>query len=393
MTLNTSAETNRESADSITIQFIHEAPTPHNNYLLDTIARFPNVSLFRHYLLLPTRVPGRPWKSMGNGEMQTDRIQSGYSRYFSWGLIKLALFDRKSVFFVIGWESPSVALVLLILGLRRRPLLMWDDGPSAESVRLIKQLWRPKQAIKKLLIGLINRTPGTYFHTGNAKIPGILELGIQASKLENLPFFVRPGTKSHTLRDAHQCAHPRTLILAGGRLTYQKGYDVLVSALGRVKKNGVADWKAVIIGSGSEKGRLIELSKSLALDDYIDFVDWAEPELFATYIHSCDIFVAPARHDHFPTTVIAAMQAGVAVVATDQVGSAVEFIESGRNGIITPSNQPEALASVLAQLIQDYNERTEFGIAGRTTIQTWPVERGAQLIIDAAWKALKACAA
>lgn len=391
MAPNISANANRALSESITIHFIHEAPTPHNNYLLDTIARLPNVILFRHFLLSPDRVPGRPWKSMGAGEAQSDRIQSGYGKYFDWRLLKLALFDRKSVFFVIGWESLSLALVLLVLGLRGRPLIMWDDGPSTDSVRLIKQFWRPRQAIKKLLIGLINRTPGTYFHTGKVKVPYILELGIQAIKLESLPFFVRLGTESLALRETHQCERPRTFILAGGRLTYQKGYDVLLSALGLVKKLKVANWKAVIIGSGPEKRKLSELSQSLALDKCVDFVDWAEPELFASYIHSCDIFVAPARLDSFPTTVIAAMQAGVAVVATDKVGSAVEFIESGRNGIITPSDQPEALASALSQLINAPEQREELAAAGRATIQEWPVERGAQLIVDAAKRAIRAC--
>lgn len=392
MIFKSNPEISRLNSDSITIHFIHEVPTPHNNYLLDTIARFPNVRLFRHYLFLPTRVPERPWKFMGCGEVQSDKIRSGYGKYFHWGLISLALFDRKSVFFVIGWESPVLVLLLLILGLRRRPLIMWDDGPSAESVRLIKQLWRPKQMIKKLLITLINRTPGTYFHTGNVKVNGILELGIKASKLTNLPFFVRPGIKSDTLRDIHHCKRPSTFILAGGRLTYQKGYDVLISALGFIIKKGTPDCKLVIIGSGSENANLIELSKSLSLRDYVDFVDWAEADLFASYIHSCDIFVAPARFDHFPTTVIAAMQAGIPVIATDSVGSAVEFIESGRNGLIVPSESSKALASALEQLTNEPALRDVLGSAGKVTMSEWPVERGAHLIVDSAKKALIQCA-
>lgn len=368
----------------ITIHFIHESPTPHNNFLLDAVACSPNVTLFRHYLLSPTTVPGRPWKTMSSGDIQSDRIHCGYGRFFNWKLLKLALFDRGSVFFVIGWASPILVLFLFCLGLRRHPLIMWDDGPSPEALLLLKQYWRPKQAIKRLLINCINRTPGTYFYTGQVKLETIMELGIASSKTKMMPFFVKPGAAIPKLRENHLCNGESTLIVAGGRLIKEKGYDVFISALAMLTQMSVLNWKAVLIGSGIEREELTKLSVTLEISDRIDFVEWVEPNMWAAYIHTCDIFVAPARFDHFPTTVIAAMQAGVPVVATNQVGSAVEFIESGRNGIIVPPDSVKDLASALSKLICDAKKRRELGTAGQATILEWPVERGVKLIIDAA---------
>lgn len=380
-------------ATDLHIHFVHAAPTPHNNHLLDAVASVPGVVLHRHYLLGPTAVPGRPWKGMRAGEVQTKRIHAGYDTRFDWRLLKLALTDQRSVFFVIGWDFPVLALLLIVLGLRRRPLVMWDDGPSPESLAAFRaRTWHPRQLLKRLLVALINRTPGTYFHTGQVARRGVLAIGVAEHKLRKLPFFVQPGRRDAVLRSSYGCDAGTALILAGGRLVPKKGYDLYISALGRLAQQSTRPWQAVLIGSGPELVRLRAMASELKLDQRLHFLAWAEPETFADHVHSCDIFVAPARFDPFPTTVIAALQAGVAVVATDAVGSAVEFIDSGQNGIIVPSAQIEALATAMAKLINEPAERKRLEAAGRRTMQEWSVERGAQKVIDAARNALKVCA-
>jgi glycosyltransferase involved in cell wall biosynthesis len=378
---------------AVTIQFLHAVPTPHNNHLLDAVAAVPGVQLHRHYLLGPREVPGRPWKGMGAGSVQVEHIHTGYDTRFDWRLVKLALADRRSAFFVIGWDYPVLVAVLLILGLRRRPLVMWDDGPSAESLASFRQFWwHPRQLLKRLLVALINRTPGTYFHTGVVTRDDILALGVKAAKMQSLPFFVKPGRRDAVLRSSYGCGDDTALILAGGRLTVEKGYDVYIEALGRLRQQATRPWRAVLIGSGPEQARLHALAHSLGLGDHLRFLAWAEPETFADHVHSCDIFAAPARFDHFPTTVIAAMQAGVAVVATQAVGSAVEFIETGLNGLLAPPDRPDALAAHLERLVQEPAYRQRLASAALETLALWPVERGAGLIVNAAQDAFKTCA-
>lgn len=380
-------------APALAIQFLHAVPTPHNNHLLDAVASVPGVELHRHYLLGPKEVPGRPWKGMGSGSVQVERIHAGYDTRWDWRLLRLALTDRRSAFFVIGWDYPVLVAVLLILGLRRRPLVMWDDGPSPASLEAFqRQWWHPKQLLKRLLVALINRTPGTYFHTGQVTRDDILALGVQAAKLQPLPFFVRPGRRDPALRARYGCDDDTVLIVAGGRLTHEKGYDVYVQALGLLRTQATRPWRAVLIGSGSEQAALHAQAGQLGLDGLLHFLPWAEPETFADHVHSCDIFAAPARFDHFPTTVIAAMQAGVAVVASRGVGSAVEFIDSARNGLLAAPGDAPALAADLLSLVQDPVLRQRLAAAGGETLAQWPVERGAGLIVDAAQDALTRCA-
>lgn len=379
--------------EPLAIHFVHAAATPHNNYLLDEIARTPGVELHRHYVFGPKSVPGRPWKQMGAGDVRPELVRSDIGTKFDWTLFKLAMTDRKSAFFVIGWDYPILVWLLIILGLRRCPLIMWDDGPSPESLAAFKRdRWAPRQWLKRVLIALINRTGGAYFCTGHHALEDVRQMGVRADKLVSLPFFVREGAFDAALRAEHGCDKPGVLIVAGGRLVPEKGYDVFVEALGQLKAARPEGWKAVLIGSGPEGERLHALAARHGLDAHLDFVAWAESDKFASYVHSCDIFVAPARFDHFPTTIIAALQAGVAVVATDAVGSAVEFVEPGVSGAIVPAGDAAVLADAIGALVEDSARRDRVAAAGATAMRAWPVSRGAQMIIDAAGEARR-CAA
>lgn len=376
----------------VVIHFAHAAATPHNNYLLDAVASVPGVELHRHYVFGPKRVPGRPWTKMDSGAVQADLIRVEIGNWFDPTLFKLALFDRRSSFFVIGWDYPVLVWLLILLGVLKRPLIMWDDGPSPESLdHFRKNRWSPRQLMKRFLIALINRTDGAYFCSGRHAMADIAELGVRQEKLINLPFFVKAGAHDPALRAAHGVDAAQKLIVAGGRMVPEKGYDLFVEAIAQLKISVPTGWKAVLIGSGPQGDAVQKLAQDLGLDNVLDFVAWAEPDMFASYVHSCDIFVAPARFDHFPTTVIAAMQAGAAVVATDAVGSAVEFIEPGRSGEIVAAGDVAALADAMARLIADPAYLDRVRAAGQQVMAAWPVERGAQMIIEAA-KDARQCA-
>jgi glycosyltransferase involved in cell wall biosynthesis len=375
----------------INIYFIHEAPTPHNSYLLDSLAKRRGINLFRYYLYDGSGVPGRPWKSLVSGELQKKRIVTGINRIFSPLLVWRGLFDSSGVFFVVGWNHLSLIILLLIVGIRKRPLLMWDDGPTEYAVNLIKKRFSFKQSIKRTLINFINLSPGFYFYTGKVAKKNIINIGVLEKKLFQLPFFVKHYEKSLDIRSIHSCGDNEVLIFAGGRLIYQKGFDILIKALGEIYLNGCIAWKLVLAGSGPEESFLHELVESLGLEKNIDFLSWIEPDSFGRYVHSCDIFVAPARFDRFPTTIIAAMQASVPVVATDSTGSAIEFIENEENGFIVPTADVSALSKVILNLIEHPEIRAKVGLAGKKTIEPWGVEYGVNLILEKSMEALNQC--
>jgi len=123
------------------------------------------------------------------------------------------------------------------------------------------------------------------------------------------------------------------------------------------------------------------------LEAMIRFVPWVEADEFHYLISKADVFVAPARFDPFPTTVISAMRSGVAVVATDGAGSAVELIASGESGIIVKKDSAGELADALVSVVNSAEFRRRLGEGAMSAIARWPVELGVLEVVDAAKRA------
>lgn len=377
----------------IIIRLVAEAATPHNNYLFSRIASNPAVALEANYVYKPDGVPGRPWKNLNITSENIKKTRLGISSFFHWGLITETLRDKRDVNFIIGWNTPLFIFLLTVIGLRKLPLLTWFDTPKVWN----RNRWHPKSLIKRWAIQMINRAPGTVFVTGRLAQAEMQSLGIVSEKIRILPFFVPDpvhGMEVPDERDLFQrigvdqnCG---VLIVAAGRMIESKGFDLLLSALAQAAGQFVNNWHALIVGAGPELENLKKQLQSLALDDRVKFSPWLEAEEFARVFSVADIFVAPARFDPFPTTIISAMRAGTAIVATDGVGSAVELLTSGENGIIVPRESPEDLSRALVSLVNSTEIRDSLGRNAMDSIARWPVEQGVCEVLDAAERAVEA---
>lgn len=360
---------------------VSEAPTPHNNYLFAELARSPGVDLTLWYVYDERSVPERPWKSL-EGRIAGAHVLSGLGSTVSPRLLWAALrapADRR--FLVIGWNHPVFWSLILTLGVLRRPFAMWCDTPTPAAEA--GHGW--KGFAKRLLIWLLARGGGVLFVTGKTAARAYQSLGMPSERIVTLPFFV-PGRGPEEraaararIRKKHGIAEGVVLILAAGRLIKSKGFDLLLDAA--VKLPPQADWRIVIVGSGPEGDDLKTRGRERTPAGRLEFVAWLEPGELLDYFDAADVFVAPARFDPFPTTILSAMGGGKVVVATDQVFSAVEFIRQGENGYLLPPNDADALANVLDGVISLGAEgRAAVGRAAQKTMADWPVTRGVSII-------------
>jgi glycosyltransferase involved in cell wall biosynthesis len=77
-----------------------------------------------------------------------------------------------------------------------------------------------------------------------------------------------------------------------------------------------------------------------------------------------DLFVSASWAESFPYSILEAMAAGLAVVATD-VGGCGEAVEHGVTGLLVPPRDPAALGAAIGALLADPARRQELGAAGR----------------------------
>jgi glycosyltransferase involved in cell wall biosynthesis len=158
----------------------------------------------------------------------------------------------------------------------------------------------------------------------------------------------------------------RVRIGAIGRLETQKGFDILLDAFARIRKER-PDAALLLVGEGSVRGELEEAARRLALGDAVRFAG-AVPDA-GPFLRRFDLFVLPSRWEGFPLTILEAMAAGVPIVATAVDGS-VEAIRHGTDGLLVPPENAEALAEAVREALSNPAASRERAEAARKRAET-----------------------
>lgn len=142
-----------------------------------------------------------------------------------------------------------------------------------------------------------------------------------------------------------------------GRLTDQKGYDLLLRALPRLPGATL-----VLVGDGPERGALERTAAQLGVADRLVITGWLREA--RAQLNGFDVFALPSRWEGMPLGILEAMHAGLPVLAAD-VGSVAEVVQDAQSGFLVPSDDVEALADRLARLLADSELRARMGGRGR----------------------------
>ncbi len=151
-----------------------------------------------------------------------------------------------------------------------------------------------------------------------------------------------------------------------GRLVLQKGPDLLLEALPRVRQ-ALPSARIVILGRGEMETALRARIEELGLSDVCEVQVPDPSQDLMPIVANFDLCVMPSRWEAMPYTLLEAMALGVPVVASF-VGGIPEVITDGRNGLLVPPEDPAALAAAIARLGWDADLRRRLGDAARWTV-------------------------
>jgi len=152
----------------------------------------------------------------------------------------------------------------------------------------------------------------------------------------------------------------RATVLFVGRLSPEKGPDLLMRVWDRVTLQ--CDAMLVIVGSGSESGRLADWARRSAPADRVRLVG-ARPDVDRFY-RAADVVVVPSRTETFSNVMAEAMVHGLAVVTTP-VGLAGYWIRHGQNGLVVRGDDERDMASAVVWLLRHPAARERLGRAAR----------------------------
>jgi hypothetical protein len=159
------------------------------------------------------------------------------------------------------------------------------------------------------------------------------------------------------------------LIVTSGRLSKQKGLDLFLRALARVR-TAQPDVEAAIMG-GPQAGHEsygVELKALCTELDLDEVVHWAgfvsDPE--ATLARAT-VFVQSSRWEGQPLAVIEAMAVGAPVVGT-RVNGVVDVVTDGVTGVLVPPEDDAALADAILGLLADPERRAALADAAHREV-------------------------
>ena len=153
------------------------------------------------------------------------------------------------------------------------------------------------------------------------------------------------------------------IVLGVGRLVYYKGFEYLIRAMKDV------DGHLLIIGNGPLRDELEQEVRASGLSERISFL--TDVSDVRPYYHAADVFAlsSVARSEAFGIVQLEAMACGKPIVNT-KLDSGVPFVSPhGVTGITVPPSDSQALAQAITFLLDNPEQRMEFGRAGKKRVE------------------------
>jgi len=158
------------------------------------------------------------------------------------------------------------------------------------------------------------------------------------------------------LSDSPYQSHSKS-ILAVGRYTYQKGYDLLIESWKILQEMGneqVSGWHLSIIGNGEDKPAIENLIDQLAVADSVSLIP--NTNSISTYYQNASFLCMSSRFEGLPMVLIEAQSHGLPIVAFDCLTGPADIIIEG-SGYLCQALDTDCLANKMLKMITNVEDR------------------------------------
>lgn len=255
--------------------------------------------------------------------------------------------------FVVGVMTvPSILAILAAIGLNTKVIVTEHNHPpmlrmSAMWEHLRRLTFRHAASV----IALTKETANWLERNCRCKNVRVIPNPVAVSERETAP----------VLRPNDVVQRNTQLLLAVGRLTRQKGFDLLIEAFSRIHRK-VPSWQLAIVGEGELRADLEKMVVERQLGDSIvlpgragNIIDW---------YRRADLYVLSSRFEGFSLTLAEAMANGCPAISYDCDVGPRDIIRDGVDGrLVSPPGDVAALADELLSLMTDEPQRLQFAKA------------------------------
>uniref|UniRef100_E6PZX1 Putative Glycosyl transferase group 1 n=1 Tax=mine drainage metagenome TaxID=410659 RepID=E6PZX1_9ZZZZ len=145
-------------------------------------------------------------------------------------------------------------------------------------------------------------------------------------------------------------------IIAIGRLSAEKGYDLLLRAFAQIPAHH-PDTRLAILGDGPQRHRLLALQNKLGLEDSVIFPGFQDD--IASWLGSAHLFVQPSRLEGMPNALLEAAAVGLPLVATPSSESLKRMLGGAPGVWLTRSISANSLAETIGTALEAMQQKPQ----------------------------------
>jgi glycosyltransferase involved in cell wall biosynthesis len=262
----------------------------------------------------------------------------------------------------VHMPDPLNALAVWLAGPRGKVVVHWHSDVVRQ--RLAMQLYRPLQEWLLRRADAIVATSEAYAESstwlrGFRDKTTVIPIGISDP--------LTAGDEAAVERIRHRYGG-RKIVFSLGRMTYYKGFEVLIDAAEALEDHCVI----IVGGEGDLLGRYRDEVKLRGLTDRIVFIGHVPGPEVDNHLRACSVFclASTQRAEAYGVVLLEAMAMGRPLVTTDLPGSAVPWINrSGETGLTVPVGDPAALAAAIHRIVSDEPYARRLGEAARARFE------------------------
>ncbi len=311
--------------------------------------------------------PGRPAREESNG-VTVHRVglsRGGPAATIAYvtlaSRVLAALGDRVEVLHAHQLLSPAT-VALVAAGLRGTPFVVTAhaSGAVGDVAALARQ-----GPLGRARLRALRRLARAFVAVSAPIRDELARAGIPAARIRSIPNGVDtrrfvPADPPERRRARRALALPPVpVVLYAGRLSPEKGVDVLIDGWAEARRRGALG-TLCLVGDGPERQALAQRARDHGILGAVRFAGATDD--VSPWLRAADVFALPSREEGLSLALLEAMASGLPVVAS-HVGGTPDA--AGGTAVLVPPGDPRAIADALAAMLDDPERAGALGEAAR----------------------------
>lgn len=253
-------------------------------------------------------------------------------------------------------EAAATAALMKAAGLLHQPLVATPANTRGEGdTNLLRSL-----PFGRHWVGLLDRRCDAINLIAEDMVDELRDAGFSGTNFSRIPNGIPIGTM------VGRAPAPFPRFVAVGRLSPQKGYDVLLRALAHVRDR-LQTGQIEVIGDGPERERLMRMTAELQLTDQVVWRGELPQPAVAARLSESTVFLLPSRYEGMSNAGLEAMERGLPLILS-RCGGLDRYVTTEMGWVVSPGDEASLADALSSALSLDVDELSRMGIRARECV-------------------------